>query len=108
LGNSNAFRYNCLANMLERGEKRDIACHYAIGGLILGSHGALYYCSHSKEIGNCRERSAYEIYFAKDNLQYREQSLMRDACLYCPPNSIIRLQLQKDLLKYLRFLTSGR
>lgn len=108
LTNTNAFRYNCLVNMLERGEKRDVACYYAMGGLILGSHGALYYCSHSKEIGNCREQSAYEIYFAKDNLRYREQSLMRNECLYCPPNSLTRLQLQKDLLKYLRFLASAR
>jgi len=106
--NTNAFRYNCLANMLERGEKRDVACYYAMGGLILGSHGNLYYCSHSKEIGNCREQSAYEIYFAKDNLQYREQSLMRNECLYCPPNSLTRLQLQKDLWKYLRFLMGVR
>lgn len=108
LTNFNAFRYHCLANMLERGEKRDISCHYALGGLILGSHGSLYYCSHSKAIGNCRERSAYEIYFAKDNLQYREQSLLKSECLHCPPNSTIRLQFSKDFLKYLRFLTRAR
>jgi MoaA/NifB/PqqE/SkfB family radical SAM enzyme len=106
--NPNAFRYHRLANMLEYGEKRDMACHYAMGGLILGSHGNLYYCSHSKEIGNCRERSAYEIYFSEENLQYRDQGLMKSECLYCPPNSLTRFQIQKDISKYLRFLTSVR
>ena len=104
LMNPVALRYHCLANMLEHGEKRTMACHYAMGGLILGSHGDLYYCPHSKAIGNCRQRSAYEIYYDVENLKYREPGLMREKCLYCPPNTFNRLEFEKDILRFLRFL----
>jgi len=103
LTNPVAFRYHRLANMLEHGEERVMACHYAMGGLILGSHGDIYYCAHSKAIGNCRERSAYEIYYDKENLKYRDLKLIREKCLHCPPNTFNRLEFQKDLLRFLRF-----
>jgi MoaA/NifB/PqqE/SkfB family radical SAM enzyme len=99
-----AFRYDRLARMLERGEKRQMSCHYAMGGVILGSHGNLYYCAQSKSIGNCKVRSASQIYFDQENLAYRECRLMRDKCLHCPPNTFDRLEFQKDLLRFFRFL----
>jgi hypothetical protein len=108
LTNPVAFRYDRLANMVEHGEKRMMACHYAMGGLILGSHGDLYYCKQSKAIGNCRRRSAYEIYYDEGNLDYRQLRLMRDKCLYCLPNTFNRLEFQKDLLRFLRFLINPR
>lgn len=108
LTNPVALRYDQLANMLEYGAQRKMACHYAMGGLILGSHGDLYYCAHSKAIGNCRERSAYEIYYNKENLEYRQFKLMREKCLYCPPNTFNRLEFQKDLLRFLQFLINPR
>lgn len=108
LTNPVALRYHCLANMLERGERRTLACHYAMGCLILGSHGHLYYCPHSRAIGNCRQRSAYEIYYDEENLEYRQLGLMRDKCLHCPPNTFNRLEFEKDILKFLRFLVNPR
>ena len=108
LTNPVAFRYHRLANMLEHGEKRIMACHYAMGGLILGSHGDLYYCKQSKAIGNCMRRSAYEIYYDEGNLDYRQLRLIRDKCLYCLPNTFNRLEFQKDLLRFLRFLINPR
>ncbi len=98
------FRYYELANMLERGTRRRIACHYAMGGLILGSHGDLYYCSHSRAIGNCRRRSAYSVYFDAANLRYRQDGLLQAECAHCPPNTFNRLEFQKDLLRFLMFL----
>jgi MoaA/NifB/PqqE/SkfB family radical SAM enzyme len=98
-----AFRYDRLVRMLDQGEKRRMSCHYAIGGLILGSHGNLYYCAQSKAIGNCREQSASQIYFDQKNLTYREFGLMRHSCRHCPPNTFDRLEFQKDLLRFLRF-----
>ncbi len=106
LANPVAFRYDRLAKMLERGDKRKMACHYAMGGLILGSHGDLYYCKNSKPIGNCREGSAYEIYYDEDNLNYRRLSLVREKCLDCVPNTFNRLEFQKDILRFLYFLSS--
>lgn len=104
LVNPAAYRYDHLAGMLERGARRRMACHYAMGGLILGSHGDLYYCSHSRAIGNCRERAPYDIYFDPDNLAYRRQSLLHEECARCPPNTFNRLEFQKDLLRFVAFL----
>jgi MoaA/NifB/PqqE/SkfB family radical SAM enzyme len=104
LTNPVALRYHRLANMLEHGDKRRMACHYAMGGIIIGSHGDLYYCKHSRAIGNCREGSAYEIYYDEGNLDYRQSRLVREKCLYCVPNTFNRLEFQKDLLRFLRFL----
>jgi MoaA/NifB/PqqE/SkfB family radical SAM enzyme len=108
LTNPVTLRYHHLADMLEHGVKRVLACHYAMGGVILGSHGDLYYCKHSTAIGNCRERSAYEIYYDKENLDYRENRLMRKTCASCLPNTFNRLEFQKDILRFFYFLAITR
>jgi hypothetical protein len=107
LMNPVALRYHHLADMLERGERRTLACHYAMGCLIVGSHGDLYYCPHSRSVGNCRQRSPHQIYYDEDNLAYRELSLMRKRCLHCPPHTFNRLEFGKDLAKYLGFLINA-
>ncbi|HDL64385.1 MAG TPA: radical SAM protein [Proteobacteria bacterium] len=104
LFNHHALRYKELADIIEFNSKRTLSCHYAMGGLILGSEGLLYYCKKSKAIGNCRERSAYSIYYGKSNLKYREKELLEVECKKCPPNTFNRIELEKDLLKYLKFL----
>ncbi len=104
LFNLSAFRYSVLADMIERGAPRSISCHYRQGAAILGSYGDLYYCPHSASIGNCRTRSAYEIYYAKESLEYRMSVLMRDKCLKCPPYSFNRQELRMDFMKYFKFL----
>lgn len=103
-----AYRYHHLADMLERGTPRRMACHYAMGGVILGSQGDLYYCSHSRSIGNCRERPAHDVYFDADNLAYRKKRLLQDECARCPPNTFNRLEFQKDLLRFVTFLFRSR
>lgn len=107
LFNPSAFRYHHLANMIERNEPRTMACHYALGGVILGPYGELYYCPHSKEIGNCRDNSAYEIYYRRSNLEYRKNELMARECRRCPPYSFDTVELQKNAWAYLKFLLFG-
>jgi MoaA/NifB/PqqE/SkfB family radical SAM enzyme len=102
--NPSAFRYYNLANLLEFSEERTISCHYAIGGNILGPTGELYYCPHSKAIGNCRNNSAYDIYYDKKNLEYRSQELQKKECKKCPPYTFNKIELEKDILRYLKFL----
>lgn len=108
LTNVVGFRYHRLVKMLEEDAERKMACHYAMGGVILGSHGDLYYCKQSQSIGNCRERSAHEIYYERENLEYRKFGLIRDTCDHCLPNTFNRLEFQKDLLRLLRFLAGSR
>jgi len=103
-----AFRYHQLAGMVGRGERRRTSCHYALGGLILGQEGSLYYCKSSRAIGNCRERSAAAIYYDPRNLAYRREELFAKACAGCPPNTFNRIELEKDLPRYLRYLVTRR
>ncbi|MBN1224500.1 MAG: hypothetical protein JXB23_14725 [Candidatus Aminicenantes bacterium] len=104
LFNQHAYRYRQLADMIELDKKRRISCHYAMGGVILGSEGTLYYCKDSRPIGNCRERSAEALYFDPENLSYRKKELIEKKCRTCPPNTFNRIELEKDLLKYIGFL----
>ncbi len=104
LFNPSAFRYHHLVNMLQFGQKRTISCHYAMGGVILGPQGELYYCPHSQALGNCRDQPAYEIYYDGRNLDYRRSVLVQDECLHCPPYTFNRLEFERDILKYFKFL----
>ncbi len=104
LFNQHAFRYRELAGMLESGKPRTISCHYAMGSLILGSEGSLYYCPKSKSLGDCRKRSAFEIFYDRGNLKYRRDILLQATCPGCPPYTFNRFELEKDLLKYAGFL----
>jgi MoaA/NifB/PqqE/SkfB family radical SAM enzyme len=78
-------------------ETRSLACYYAMGGLLLGHDGRLYYCSHSKEIGACGERLPHEIYYDAKNLEYRARDLLHEECRHCPPYTRTRWEIQKDL-----------
>jgi MoaA/NifB/PqqE/SkfB family radical SAM enzyme len=106
--NHHALRYRVLAGMVGRGDRRRLSCHYALGGLILGQEGSLYYCKASRAIGNCRERSAAAVYYDLENLAYRRDELFAKTCPACPPNTFNRIELEKDLPRYLRFLALGR
>lgn len=103
-----ALRYRELARMIERGSTRRLACHYLMGGVILGSDGQLYYCKHSKPIGNGISRPAEEIYLDPDNLRYRRQDIQERICPTCPPNTYNRIEVEKDLFMVGRYLCLGR
>jgi len=98
-----AYRYHCLAEMLRSGTHRTLSCHYLMFGAILGADGTLYYCKDSKALGNTQEKSAYKIYFKKENLDYRRNILMKGKCKNCPPNTFNRFEFEKDSVKYLFF-----
>ncbi|MFH1038807.1 MAG: radical SAM protein [PVC group bacterium] len=104
LCNHHALRYQELAEMLERGKERRLACHYAMGGVIAGWDGSLFYCKDSKTIGNCRKNSAFSIYSDRLNQDYRNQRILQEKCRHCPPNTFNRLELEKDIARYLWFL----
>jgi MoaA/NifB/PqqE/SkfB family radical SAM enzyme len=104
LFNQHAYREYELAKMLDHGNGRRISCHYAMGGIILGPEGELFYCKRSKPLGNSLESPAKEIFFDHENLEYRRNRIIQTECDTCPPNTFNRIELEKDLLKYLVFL----
>jgi MoaA/NifB/PqqE/SkfB family radical SAM enzyme len=94
---STVSKYRELVAILEGRKTRSLACYYAMGGLLLGHDGSLYYCSHSRGIGNCLDRPAHEIYFEPKNLEYRSSKLLNAECLTCPPYTRTRWEIEKDL-----------
>jgi len=94
---SSVSKYRELVAILEGRKERSLACYYAMGGLLLGHDGSLYYCSHSREIGNCLDRPAHEVYFNPKNLEYRSSKLLSAECLTCPPYTRTRWEIEKDL-----------
>jgi len=109
-----AGKYREVAAMLDGAADRTLACYYAMGGVLLGYDGRLYYCSHSREIGSCLDRPPYEIYFEAENLAYRKSSLIGAECRQCPPYTRTRWEIEKDLPRVLidavrrRLGTAGR
>ncbi len=103
-----ALRYAELADMLEKGSPRRLACHYAIGGAILGSDGTMYYCKNSPALGSALERPAADVYDDPRNLKMRAEKIFRDTCPGCPPNTLIKMEAEKDLFRVLGFLLRPR
>jgi len=92
-----AGKYRELVAMSEGRKTRSLSCYYAMGGLLLGHDGRLYYCSHSKEIGSCGDRPPQEIYYDASNLEYRTRDLLQTECRHCPPYTRTRWEIEKDL-----------
>ena len=101
--NTSAYGYDYLANLLQYNQVRTMACGYSLGGVILGSQGELYYCPHDVEIGNCKDKSAYDIYYDPHNLEHRNSSLIQQECLHCPPKYSGDLAIQADAFQYMKF-----
>jgi Fe-coproporphyrin III synthase len=89
-----AMRYRNLVRMMEKEAPRSMPCYYALGGFVLGHDGELYYCSHSRSVGNCRDRSAWNIYYDPANLVYRRQDLLGHECAGCPPYTLTRWEIE--------------
>lgn len=93
-----SLRYRELVRLLrDPTGRRSLACYYAMGGLVLGPDGALFYCSHSRKIGNGRERSAEETFYDPAQLEYRRRALLEGECRRCPPYTLTRWELQASL-----------
>lgn len=103
-----AAKYRELVAMLEGRKTRSLSCYYAMGGLLLGHDGRLYYCSHSKEIGSCLDRPPEEIYYDPSNLLYRTRDLLQTECRNCPPYTRTRWEIEKDLPRTLLEMTRHR
>jgi len=106
-GTLDAVRYTDLISVIGGGRARTLSCYYAFAGVMLGHDGTLYYCSHSRALGNCRERSAHDIFYDPANLRYRETALLRKECLHCPPYTFTRMEREKDVLKIVKHLIAA-
>jgi len=92
-----AGKYREIVAILEERKTRTLSCYYAMGGLLLGHDGRLFYCSHSEEIGSGVHRRPEEVYFDPANLDYRRNTILGTECRHCPPYTRTRWEIEKDL-----------
>jgi MoaA/NifB/PqqE/SkfB family radical SAM enzyme len=97
------FRYVELAGMLKQGTPRRLACMYYLGGAVLGADGTLFYCPHSRPLGNCLEKPPSEIFDSPDNLHYFRK-LRLESCPRCPPYTLTRMELEVEWLRVLGYI----
>lgn len=78
------FRYFSLFYYLNSdNHRRLLGCAWKNEGVTLDSRGDIYYCAcKSKKIGSLREKNGKEIFFNKDNIQYRKE-LIKKKCNTC-------------------------
>jgi MoaA/NifB/PqqE/SkfB family radical SAM enzyme len=105
-GNLAAYFYADAAGMLERGKPRTTPCVFQKDGFMLDARGDLQYCMYSHVLGNVKQQSAAEAYFATQNLEHRRQ-LLANSCRKCTITCFLELALAKDACRYARFLLGG-
>jgi MoaA/NifB/PqqE/SkfB family radical SAM enzyme len=108
LRNVTAFYWDDMVHMYRDGRPRQTPCPFAIDGLVLDSFGDVYYCLSSRKIGNVLDesRSVSEIYYAPENLAYREH-MKRRLCPKCNSACAVEVALKKEAKRYLKFLLTG-
>lgn len=99
-----ALRYASLAEMVRSQKKRTLACHYALGGVVLGSRGELFYCKNSRAIGDARRSSAFDLYYDPANLKFRREEIFGKTCGTCPPYSFNQIEIEKEIFKVMTYL----
>jgi MoaA/NifB/PqqE/SkfB family radical SAM enzyme len=104
LTNLSPLRYREIIRIIMGTGERTLPCYYALGGVLLGNDGTLYYCSHSEALGNCLENSAHDIYYNPKNLHYRKNALLGKECKTCPPYTLTRWELQTNIFNVLRIV----
>jgi len=90
-------KYRELADIFEGRAARRLSCYYAMGGLLLGHDGTLYYCPHSAAVGSCRDRQPHAVFYDPESLRYRRSEILGAKCRRCPPYTRTRWEIEKDL-----------
>ncbi len=82
---------------------RTLPCPFADQGLLLNPDGSLQYCHNSQPIGNVLQQSSSELYYAEQNLAYRDR-VRQNKCQSCQMSCLFFVSLRKEVFPYLGFL----
>jgi MoaA/NifB/PqqE/SkfB family radical SAM enzyme len=98
-----AYYYAEVVENLQGASKRALPCPFADQGLLLNPDGSLQYCHNSRPIGNVLEKSSGELYYAPENLAYRD--LVRgQSCPSCRMSCLFFVSLRKEVMPFLSFI----
>ncbi len=98
-----AFMYLHYADMIANGYQRTMPCPFKSQGLLLNPNGALFYCEHSKELGNVLYEDAAAIYFKAENLAHRA-TFEDGICKTCLSPCQVNVGAMKQFVPYAKFL----
>ena len=82
---------------------RALPCPFADQGLLLNPDGSLQYCHNSRPIGNALEKSSSELYYAPENVIYRD-TVRKDTCPTCRMSCLFFVSLRKEAFPFLFFV----
>jgi MoaA/NifB/PqqE/SkfB family radical SAM enzyme len=98
-----AYYYAEVVENLEGAPARGLSCPFADQGLLLNPDGSLQYCHNSHPIGNVLEKSSGELYYAQDNLAYRDK-IQKEICPSCRMSCLFFVSLRKEVFPFLSFV----
>jgi hypothetical protein len=88
---------------LEGAPKRGLPCPFADQGLLLNPDASLQYCHNSQPIGNALQKSSRDLYYAPENLAYRD-AIRNEKCPGCRMSCLFFVSLRKEVFPFLSFV----
>lgn len=101
------FKYYSIYRYLAFNNRRLMGCLWKENAITMDPKGNIYYCAvESKKLGNIFKTNGEEIYFNKENLNYREQIVSNkcDKCIHDYAGKI----LTSDIIHYYKNLLTER
>jgi MoaA/NifB/PqqE/SkfB family radical SAM enzyme len=98
-----AYYYAEVVENLQGAPKRALPCPFADQGVLLNPDGTLQYCHNSRPIGNVLESASSDLYFAPENLAYRDE-VRKAVCPECRMSCLFFVSLRKEVFPFLSFI----
>jgi MoaA/NifB/PqqE/SkfB family radical SAM enzyme len=98
-----AYYYAEVVENLEGAPTRGLPCPFADQGLLLNPDASLQYCHNSQAIGNTLQKSSTELYYAAENLAYRDKVRI-ESCPSCRMSCLFFVSLRKEVFPFLSFV----
>jgi MoaA/NifB/PqqE/SkfB family radical SAM enzyme len=98
-----AYYYAEVVENLEGAPTRGLPCPFADQGLLLNPDASLQYCHNSHPIGDVLQKSSSELYYAPENLAYRD-TVRNEKCPSCRMSCLFFVSLRKEVFPFLSFI----
>ena len=94
--------YQMFCKFFTQNKKRKNLCAWAVEAISINPNGDMSYCADSKTLGNIHDKTPSEIYYDKENLEYRK-TLPKTLCYDCLHTTFMETTLLKQPLAYMKF-----
>jgi MoaA/NifB/PqqE/SkfB family radical SAM enzyme len=98
-----AYYYAEVVENLQGVGSRGLPCPFADQGVLINPDATLQYCHNSRPIGNALKKSSSELYYAAENLAYRDK-VRTESCPKCRMSCLFFVSLRKEVFPFLSFI----